>query len=250
MRYVRFSYHGEEKKGIWEEEKIKEIEGDFWGEFKLRDKEYDFNEISLLAPCQPGKIVAVGLNYREHAEELGMDIPQNPIIFIKPSTAVIGPEEEIIYPEMSKRVDYEAELGVVIKKQAFHIDSDKVNEYILGYTCFNDVTARDLQQKDIQWTRAKAFDTFAPIGPCIVSDINPDDLKIELYLNGNRKQCSRTSDFVFKVGKIVSFISSVMTLLPGDVIATGTPSGIGPMHPGDIVEVVIEKIGTLRNVVK
>ncbi|MCK4533395.1 fumarylacetoacetate hydrolase family protein [bacterium] len=250
MRYVRFTYHGEEKKGIWEEEKIEEIEGDFWEQFRIKNKEYNLNEVTLLSPCRPGKIVAVGLNYRKHAEELGMDIPRNPIIFIKPSTAVIGPEEEIIYPEMSKRVDYEAELGVVIKKQAFHVDSHKVSEYILGYTCFNDVTARDLQQKDIQWTRAKAFDTFAPIGPCIVSDINPDDLKIELYLNGNRKQYSRTSDFVFKVEKIVSFISSVMTLLPGDIIATGTPSGIGPMHPGDVVEVVIEKIGTLRNVVK
>ncbi len=250
MRYVRFTYRGEEKRGIWEKEKIKEIEGNFWEKFRIKNKEYNINEVTLLSPCCPSKVVAVGLNYRKHAEELGMDIPQNPIIFIKPSTAVIGPEEEIIYPEMSKRVDYEAELGVVIKKQAFHIDSNKVNEYILGYTCFNDVTARDLQQKDIQWTRAKAFDTFAPMGPCIVSDLNPDDLKIELYLNGNRKQFSRTSEFVFKVEEIVSFISSVMMLLPGDVIATGTPSGIGPMYPGDIVEVVIDKIGTLRNKVK
>ncbi|MCK5534831.1 fumarylacetoacetate hydrolase family protein [bacterium] len=250
MRYVRFLYRGEEKKGRWEGKKIKEIEGDFWEEFKISNNEYNFDEIILLAPCQPSKIVAVGLNYRKHAEELEMEIPENPIIFIKPPTAVIGPEEEIIYPRMSKRIDYEAELGVVIKKQAFHIDSKKVKEYILGYTCFNDVTARDLQQKDIQWTRAKAFNTFAPIGPCIVSGINPDDLKIESYLNGEKKQSSRTSDCIFKIEELVCFISSVMMLLPGDVIATGTPPGIGPMHPGDMIEVVIENIGTLRNRVK
>ena len=250
MRYVRFLYRGEEKKGRWEGKKIKEIEGDFWEEFKISNNEYNFDEIILLAPCQPSKIVAVGLNYRKHAEELEMEIPESPVIFIKPSTAVIGPEEEIIYPRMSKRIDYEAELGVVIKKQAFHIDSKKVKEYILGYTCFNDVTARDLQQKDIQWTRAKAFNTFAPIGPCIVSGINPDDLKIESYLNGEKKQSSRTSDCIFKIEELVCFISSVMMLLPGDVIATGTPPGIGPMHPGDMIEVVIENIGTLRNRVK
>lgn len=250
MKYVRFLYKGKENLGVWKGEVIKEIEGDFFRGFEVKNKQYYLNEITLISPCQPTKIVAVGLNYRKHAEELGMEVPKNPVIFIKPSSSVIDPEGEIVYPKMSKRIDYEAELGVVIRKQASGIDLDKVGEYVLGYTCFNDITARDLQQEDIQWTRSKSFDTFAPIGPCIVSDINPNDLGIELYLNGVKKQCSSTSDFVFKVEELISFISHIMTLLPGDVIATGTPPGVGSMQPGDIVEVVIEKIGTLKNKVR
>jgi 2-keto-4-pentenoate hydratase/2-oxohepta-3-ene-1,7-dioic acid hydratase in catechol pathway len=191
----------------------------------------------------------LGLNYRDHAEELKAVVPQDPLIFLKPSTSIIGPGESIVYPKMSKRVDYEAELAIVIRRPAKAIPEEKVEDYILGYTCFNDVTARDLAPKDGQWTRAKSFDTFAPIGPWIVTDIDPNNLEISSYLNGERRQHSNTKNLIFGISKLVSFISQVMTLLPGDVIATGTPSGIGPMAVGDKVEVVVEGIGTLTNTV-
>jgi 2-keto-4-pentenoate hydratase/2-oxohepta-3-ene-1,7-dioic acid hydratase in catechol pathway len=196
---------------------------------------------------KPSKIVAIGTNYRKHAEEMGLPIPSEPLIFLKPATAVIGHDDVIRYPAMSSRVDYEAELGVVIKKRASQVEVKDAGDYILGYTCVNDVTARDLQKKDGQWIRAKGFDTFAPIGPWIVTDIDSSDLKLEAVLNGEVKQDSRTSDMIFKVPELVSFISKVMTLEAGDVIATGTPSGIGPMQKGDTIEIRIEGIGTLRN---
>jgi 2-keto-4-pentenoate hydratase/2-oxohepta-3-ene-1,7-dioic acid hydratase in catechol pathway len=193
--------------------------------------------------------VAVGLNYRSHAEEFKLQIPSVPLIFLKPSTAVIGPEDKIVYPTVSKRVDYEGELAVVIGRKAKAVDRAMAKEFILGYTCLNDVSARYEQRDDGQWTRAKGYDTFAPIGPYIETEVSPDDLKIETYLNGDLRQSTRTSDLIFPVDMLLSFISNIMTLLPGDVIATGTPSGIGPMKPGDVVEVTIENIGTLRNYV-
>ncbi len=203
----------------------------------------------LLSPCLPSKIVALGLNYRDHAEEVKMRIPEEPLLFLKPSTSVIGPGDEIIYPKMSGQVDYEAELAVVIGKTARAVPEERASEYILGYTCFNDVTARDLQSKDKQWTRGKGFDTFAPIGPWIVTGIDPHHLDIASYLNGERRQYSNTENLIFGPGRLVSFISHVMTLLPGDVIATGTPSGIGPMAVGDTIEVVIQGIGDLKNTI-
>jgi 2-keto-4-pentenoate hydratase/2-oxohepta-3-ene-1,7-dioic acid hydratase in catechol pathway len=185
----------------------------------------------------------------EHARELEMKLPDEPILFLKPSSAVIGHEGKIIIPKSSQRVDYEGELGVVMGKRCKDVSADDVNKYVLGYTCFNDITARDLQQKDGQWTRAKSFDTFAPFGPWI-ANIDPSDADIETRVNGEVvKQSSNTSDLIFGVPKLIEFISQVMTLEPGDVIATGTPSGIGRMNPGDVVEVKIEKIGTLRNFV-
>jgi 2-keto-4-pentenoate hydratase/2-oxohepta-3-ene-1,7-dioic acid hydratase in catechol pathway len=203
----------------------------------------------LLSPCLPTKIVALGVNYRSHGEEMKSSLPAEPLIFIKPSTSVIGTEDNIIYPESSQRVDYEGELGVVIKSVARGVAREKAADYILGYTCVNDVTARDLQTKDRQWTRAKGFDTFCPIGPCIETELDPSDLALETVLNGETRQQTRTSQLIFPVDFLVSFISHIMTLLPGDVVATGTASGIGPMQPGDIVEVKIEGIGTLRNYV-
>jgi len=176
-----------------------------------------------------------------------MKIPDEPLLFLKPSTAVIGSNDPIIYPAMSRRVDYEAELGVVIKRVAKNVPERKVKEYLLGYTCFNDVTARDLQGKDKQFTRSKGFDTFAPMGPWIETECDPSALVVESYLNGELKQSGTTADMVFSVFHVVSFISKVMTLLPGDVIATGTPAGIGPMKVGDTIEVVVGDIGTLRN---
>jgi len=199
---------------------------------------------------KPTKIICVGLNYHCHAKELGMNTPRHPIIFLKPLTALISPEENIIYPNMSKRVDYEAELAVIIKNKIKDIEEKNVIENIEGFTCLNDVTARDLQKKDGQWTRAKSFDTFCPIGPRIVKDIDPNNLKIQSFLNGELKQDSNTSDLIFKPKELVSFISKIMTLMPGDIISTGTPKGIGPMQKGDKIEIKIEGIGILRNYVK
>jgi 2-keto-4-pentenoate hydratase/2-oxohepta-3-ene-1,7-dioic acid hydratase in catechol pathway len=210
-------------------------------------REFPLQQVRLLAPCLPSKIVAVGLNYRDHAEEMGLAIPEEPILFLKPSTSVIGPGDTIVLPPQSARVDYEAELAIVISKTAKNVPRGQAKEHILGYTCLNDVTARDLQSKDGQWTRAKSFDTFCPIGPWIETEIDGSDLKIELLLNGMSKQQSRTSNLIFSAAELVEFISAVMTLHPGDVIATGTTSGVGPMGPGDTAEVRIEGIGSLIN---
>lgn len=204
-----------------------------------------------LAPVLPGKIIAVGLNYRDHAEEMGLALPQEPILFMKPSTAVIGPGEAIVYPEQSSRVDYEAELAVVISKRCRNVRAGNAREVILGYTCFNDVTARDLQAKDGQWTRAKSFDTFAPLGPWIVTDIDdPHDLTVTSRLNNEVKQASNTNNLIFSVFQLIEYISSIMTLEKGDVIATGTPSGVGPMSRGDEITIEVERLGTLTNTVR
>lgn len=208
---------------------------------------FDLAELALLAPCRPGKAVCVGLNYRDHAQELGMTLPEEPVLFLKPSTAVIGPGEPIVCPPVSRQVDYEAELAVVIKKTAKNVREKEALDYVLGYTCANDVTARDLQKKDGQWTRAKSFDTFLPLGPYIVSEIDPGSQEVSLYLNGVLRQHSTTNQLIFSVPRLISFISSVMTLLPGDVILTGTPAGVGPVRPGDTVEVVVSGVGRLVN---
>ena len=199
---------------------------------------------------KPSKIIALGLNYIDHAKELNMKIPDEPIIFLKPPSAVIGHLEKIIYPEGVKELHYEAELAIVVKKRAKNVPPEDAYRYILGYTCFNDVTARDIQRKDIQWTRAKSFDTFCPVGPEIVSNIDPSNLKIEAYLNDKLVQSSNTKNMIFKVPEIFSFISKIMTLEEGDIIATGTPPGVGPMKRGDKIEVRIEKIGSLINFVE
>lgn len=208
------------------------------------------DEVKILAPSSPTKIVAVALNYKEHAKEMGKPIPDEPLIFLKPTSAILNPYEEIILPEMSSRVDYEGELAVVIGRLCKDIEPEEADNYILGYTCFNDVTARDLQKKDVLFTRAKGFDTFAPFGPWIVTNINPDNLTIKTYLNGRLVQEGNTSDMIFSVRHIVSFISKVMTLYPGDVIATGTPPGVGLLKSGDVVEVEVEGIGRLVNYVR
>ncbi len=205
------------------------------------------DQVKLLSPVAPTKVVAVGLNYRDHAEELGLQLPEEPLLFMKPASSVIGPGDIILMPPQSGQVDFEAELGVVIGKHAARISRNEASDYIMGYTCLNDVTARDLQKKDGQWTRAKGFDTFCPIGPWIETELDPSDLGVELFLNGKLKQKSRTSNLIFDPFALVEFVSHVMTLLPGDIIATGTPAGIGPMKEGDTVEVRIEGIGSLIN---
>jgi len=249
MKLVRFLDQGRPACGILRNDEVAVLEGGFFPPFRERPTRLAAPTLTLLAPCVPSKIIAVGLNYRDHAEELGMPVPDEPVLFLKPPTCVIGPGEAVRWPAMSGRVDYEAELGVVIKDRVSGIAAGKAREHILGYTCANDVTARDLQKKDGQWTRAKSFDTFCPVGPWIETDLEPGDLLIESFVNGERKQSSRTSQFIFPVERLVSFISHVMTLEPGDLIITGTPAGIGPMRPGDAVEVRIEGIGSLRNTV-
>jgi len=213
------------------------------------DERISVRELKFLSPTRPTKIVAVGLNYKAHAEEMGKPLPEEPLLFLKPSTAVIANKMRIILPTMSQRVDYEGELAVVIGKKCRKVSPEEAKEYILGYSCFNDVTARDLQQKDVQYTRAKSFDTFAPYGPWIATDVDPIGLKITTRVNGEVKQEGNTEDMIFSPFELVSFISQIMTLLPGDVIATGTPPGVGPLSEGDRVEVEIEGIGTLINYV-
>jgi 2-keto-4-pentenoate hydratase/2-oxohepta-3-ene-1,7-dioic acid hydratase in catechol pathway len=205
-------------------------------------------DVQLLTPCQPSKIVCVGLNYVKHAQELKMPLPEEPILFLKPPSAVLAPGGHIVYPACSSQVDYEGELAVVIGKRCKNVPAREAESHILGYTCFNDVTARDLQRRDSQWTRAKSFDTFAPFGPWIAR-IDPSDVDIETRVNGRVVQKSNTSDLIFDVPRLLEFISGVMTLEPGDVIATGTPPGVGPLQKGDCVEVEIEGIGILKNFV-
>jgi 2-keto-4-pentenoate hydratase/2-oxohepta-3-ene-1,7-dioic acid hydratase in catechol pathway len=206
-----------------------------------------FADVRLLAPVLPSKIVAVGKNYAAHAAEMGGEVPLEPTIFLKPSTAVIGPGDRIDLPPQSERVEHEAELAIVIGRLCREVPIRRVPEVILGYTCANDVTARDLQKTDGQWGRAKGFDTFCPLGPWIVTDLDADDLAISCRVNGEVRQDGRTSDLVRGVDELVSWISNVMTLLPGDVILTGTPAGVGPLVEGDSVSVSISSIGTLTN---
>ncbi len=249
MKFVRFCRNDEVVYGVVDKDCVREIEGDIFSDCRALEHRYPLEECRLLAPCSPSKIVAVGLNYRTHAEELKMEIPEEPLLFLKPPTAVIGPGEPICFPDMSQRVDYEAELGVVVGRTCRQVSLQDAPDAVFGYTCFNDVTARDLQQKDVQFTRSKSFDTFAPMGPWIETDTDPDSLLVESFLNGEKRQSQRTGDLIFPVYELVSFISRVMTLYPGDVIATGTPSGIGPMQVGDEIEIRVEGIGSLKNTV-
>ena len=256
MRIVRFVARGRARYGILARNTIRGLRGSPFSHFQhlnspsiFDGSTYTLDKVRLLPPCLPSKIVCLGLNYRSHIEEMKLPMPSVPLIFLKPSTAVIGPDDKIILPRDWKRIDYEGELGVVIGKKAKDVPEERAQEYVLGYTCFNDVSDRQAQAADGQWARAKGYDTFAPIGPWIETEAEPDNLKLETYLNGELEQSASTSDLIFGISKLVSFISGIMTLLPGDVIATGTPSGVGPMNPGDVVEVRIENIGTLKNFV-
>ncbi|MEN3013854.1 MAG: fumarylacetoacetate hydrolase family protein [Endomicrobiia bacterium] len=207
--------------------------------------------IKFLPPCCPTKIVCVGLNFTDHAKELNMPLPKYPIIFLKPPSAIIGHKDKIIYPKTTKQLHYEAELAVIIKRKAKNIKPSQVKDYILGFSCFNDVTARDIQKKDGQWTRAKSFDTFAPVGPWIVSkELDITNLKIQSILNGKIMQNSSTKNLIFKMEYVVSFISKIMTLYPQDIITLGTPAGVGEMKRGDCITIRIENIGELTNYVE
>ncbi|HXY61306.1 MAG TPA: fumarylacetoacetate hydrolase family protein [Nitrospirota bacterium] len=250
MRLARFHVEGREACGIVQGGEIQELVGNLFDPLIIRTETHRLADANLLAPCKPSKIVAVGLNYQDHAHELGFPIPENPIIFLKPPTSVIGTGGRIVVPAMSSRIDFEAELGIVIKNATHCISPEDAADHILGYTCANDVTARDLQKRDGQWTRSKAFDTFCPLGPWIETDLDPGNLLVESYLNGKRMQSSRTSQLIFPITYVVSFTSHIMTLHPGDLIITGTPAGVGPMNHGDKIEVRIEGIGSLVNYVQ
>ncbi len=249
MKIVRFKTEDERSYyGTINGDEIKVING--LNNLKTTGETYQLKEVKLLAPTNPSKIICIGLNYIDHARELKLSLPEEPLIFLKSPTAIIGPNDKIKYPKMSNQVDHEAELAVVISKKCRDVKAEEAYCFIAGYTAFNDVTARDLQRKDGQWTRAKSFDTFAPIGPWITTKDeipDPHSLDIELRLNGEIRQNSNTKHMIFKIPKLIEFISEIMTLNKGDVIATGTPQGVGPVKLGDSLEIKIEKIGTLKN---
>lgn len=239
----RFKYDNEIFYGEVKEDRIIADKGLYNDTFLLTD-------LQILTPVQPSKIICVGLNYKDHARELGMEIPEEPVFFLKPSSSVIGHLGNIIYPGMSKQIDYEGELAVIIGKRCKNISRKEANIVIMGYTCFNDVTARDLQKKDVQWTRSKSFDTFAPFGPYIADPmLDVSKLAIKTHVNGELRQDSSTSNLIFDVPYLIEFISSIMTLERGDIISTGTPAGVGELSIGDEVEVEIENVGLLKNTV-
>ncbi len=250
MKIVRFEMDGEIFYGAVKENSINVINGDIFEDYTITYKMVSPDEVKILPPCVPGKIICIGLNYIDHAKEVGIAIPKTPVVFMKPSTAVIGNMDYIEIPEMSKHIDYECELAVIIKKEVKNISEEDAKDAILGYTCGNDVTARDLQKPDGQWILCKGFDTFLPLGPCIETELDPMNLDIKTYLNGELKQSSNTKNLIFDVYTLISYLSKIMTLKPGDVIMTGTPSGISAMKAGDEVIVEIEKIGRLVNTVK
>jgi len=261
MKYCRFLLNGQAQYGLVEAMAGSEMitrqllrppdtaDGDIEGLPSKRMGHLSLAETTLLAPVQPSKIVCVGRNYREHAAELGHEVPTEPLIFLKPPSALIAPGAQIRRPKISERVDYEGELGVVIGRTCHKLAADEdVRPFILGYTCVDDVTARDLQNKDGQWTRAKGFDTFCPVGPVVADEIDPwAGVGVETRVNGEIRQQGNTRDFIFPLDVVIRHISQVMTLLPGDLIATGTPKGVGPVVAGDVIEVSVEGVGKLRN---
>jgi 2-keto-4-pentenoate hydratase/2-oxohepta-3-ene-1,7-dioic acid hydratase in catechol pathway len=246
MQVVRLRYEGDCRYGLADDSTVTLISDEPFAAWEPEGV-IPLCEAHLLAPVSPTKVVCVGLNYKNHIAEMGHETPAEPVIFVKPSTSVIGPLEPIIIPPNAGRVDFEGELGVVIGRRTHRATTIQAAANVLGLCCGNDVTARDLQKIDGQWTRAKGFDTFCPIGPWVATDVDPGDLLLETYVNGKKRQSARTSDMLFSAYELVSFVSNVMTLVPGDVVLTGTPGGIGPLRVGDVVEVRIEDVGTLRN---
>lgn len=237
--------------GLIEGENVIEITGLPWGQWTRGTPSSRLADVRLLAPAEPSKIVCVGRNYAAHAAELGNEVPKEPLIFLKPSTSIVGPEEPVLLTQYSKQVEHEGELALIVARRCSHLrDSDDALSYLLGYTCLNDVTARDLQKSDVQFTRGKGFDTFCPIGPHIETDLDPANLQVETRVNGAVRQSGNTSLMIYPVPFLVRWISRMMTLLPGDVIATGTPAGVGPLVSGDTVEVAVTGVGVLRNPVR
>ena len=248
MRLIRYQSRAEPACFGWVyDDKVGPIEGNPFAEFRRQEALIPLETVRLLPPVLPGKIICVGRNYAEHAKEHQADVPDVPLLFLKPPSSVIGPGQTIILPPQSQQVEHEAELVVVIGKRGRWIDPADAGHHILGYTIGNDVTARDLQRKDGQWTRGKGFDTFCPLGPWIETELNPIDLMITCHVNGEMRQMASTRDMVFHIEQLIAFASSVMTLEPGDILMTGTPAGVSPLRAGDLVEVAIEHLGSLSN---
>jgi 2-keto-4-pentenoate hydratase/2-oxohepta-3-ene-1,7-dioic acid hydratase in catechol pathway len=252
MRLCRFDHENKIGCGRIEGDSLIVFQGDLVGNREPAGMKLALGAVRLLAPVLPGKIIGIGRNYAAHAREMGNAAPEEePLIFLKAPSTVISPGEVIVLPAASQRVDHEAELGVVIGKTAYHIpEHEDPLCYVLGYVCLNDVTARDLQKKDVQFTRGKSFDTFCPFGPWIETELNPDNVMVIGRVNGEVRQQGRSSDMIFPVRHLIRFLAGIMTLMPGDLIATGTPAGIGPLASGDVVEIEVEGIGTLRNPVR
>jgi len=251
MRIVRYQTGEEAPKYGWLlDDKVGEIQGYVFGEYRRRETKTPLAEVKLVAPCEPSKILCVGKNYVEHAKEMGGEPPKVPLIFMKPPSAIISNGDNILLPPQSAQVEHEGELVVVIGKKARNVTAETAKEYVFGYTVGNDVTARDLQQTDGQWTRAKGFDTFCSFGPWIDTEFDPSDAVVTCRVNGQMRQMASTRDMVFNVPTLIAYISSVMTLLPGDLLFTGTPAGVGELKAGDVVEVEIESLGKLTNSVK
>jgi 2-keto-4-pentenoate hydratase/2-oxohepta-3-ene-1,7-dioic acid hydratase in catechol pathway len=237
--------------GLIEGEKVLEILGAPWGQWSRGTRTWPLADVRLRAPIEPSKIVCIGRNYAAHAAELGNEVPKEPLMFLKAPSAIIGPDEPIVLVKYSKRVEHEGELTLVIGRRCSQLsDNDDPLSYVLGYTCLNDVTARDLQKSDVQFDRAKGFDTFCPVGPHIETELDPSNVLVETYVNGNRRQSANTNLMAYPPAFLVRWISRMMTLLPGDIIATGTPAGVGPLVPGDTVEVRVAGIGVLCNPVQ
>jgi 2-keto-4-pentenoate hydratase/2-oxohepta-3-ene-1,7-dioic acid hydratase in catechol pathway len=252
MKIIRFqrASNAEAEWGWLSGERVGVIHGSPFSDYRRGEAVISLDSVRLQVPVSPGKVICVGLNYAGHAREHGNEIPELPLIFLKPPSAVIGPGETILLPPQSNRVEHEAELGVVIGLGGRWIQPEAALDHVLGYTAANDVTARDLQRRDGQWTRAKGFDSFCPLGPWIDTDLDPADALITCSVNGQMRQMASTRDLIFPVSQLVAFISSVMTLHPGDVILTGTPAGVGPLAPGDEVIVEVEGLGALSNPVR
>jgi len=248
MKYVRFQAKNKQVSYGWiRDDEIGVISGDLFGDYRRLEAYTPLNQVSLHPPVIPGKIIGVGRNYREHAIEQGVEVPEIPLIFLKPPSSVIGPENNIEIPPQSKEVVHEAELALVIGKKGRWIHSEEAFTHIFGYTLANDVTARDLQRRDGQWTRGKGFDTFCCLGPWIETDLDVADALVTCRVNGEMRQMASTKEMVFTIPQLIAYISSIMTLLPGDVILTGTPAGSGPLKAGDMVEVSVEGIGSMVN---
>jgi 2-keto-4-pentenoate hydratase/2-oxohepta-3-ene-1,7-dioic acid hydratase in catechol pathway len=255
MKFCRFVKRGAASStsplphyGLIEGDNVIEISGVPWGQWSRGTRSSRFADVRLLAPVEPSKIVCIGRNYAAHAAELGNEVPKEPLLFLKPPSSIIGPEEPIVLTKYSQRVEHEGELALVIGRRCSQLrDTDDALSYVMGYTCLNDVTARDLQKADVQFTRGKGFDTFCPIGPYIESGLDPSDVLVETRVNGALRQSGATSLMVYPPAFLVRWISRMMTLLPGDVIATGTPAGVGPLAAGDTVEVSVAGVGVLRN---
>ncbi|OGO66885.1 MAG: 2-hydroxyhepta-2,4-diene-1,7-dioate isomerase [Chloroflexi bacterium RBG_19FT_COMBO_56_12] len=248
MRFIRYQPpSGAPSFGWVLEDRVGPLEGSPFAEFRRGEAVHTLDEVRLLAPIQPSKILCVGRNYVAHAKEHAAEVPEVPLLFLKPPSAVIGTGDPILLPPQSQQVEHEAELAVVISRRGRWISPEEAPNYILGYTIANDVTARDLQFRDGQWTRGKGFDTFCPLGPWIETDFDPADAVITCHVNGEMRQMASTRDMVFGVRQLIAFASSVMTLEPGDLLLTGTPAGVGLLQAGDVVEVTIEGLGTLRN---